>query len=283
MGYMEIDLGYVIRTYWPVILILAGLKNVLEYNKHPYGRSISIGNLILIAVGGYFLARNLHVIVLSPGDFFRYLVPTMLIIAGLYVILKPRNSSKSYHDPSKSYHDPSKSYHETSNYSSFDPTMSDADMSGMHSNPNPNSHSNSHSKNTWKEDHGWSSSTVNKSGFIGDLHLGSDYFELRPTNVSHFIGDTVIDLTKASIPYGETKITISSFMGDVKVYVPNDLEVGVAVTCSAFHGEVKVLDHYDNGFMKNIQQQTPFYGDASKKVRIIVSTFLGDVKVNKVG
>lgn len=276
MGFMEIDIGFVIRTYWPVLLILAGLKNLVVYNKHSYGRSISFGNLILIAIGGYFLARNLGVIVLSPGDFFRYLVPTMLIIAGLYVILKPRNSSKSYHDPSKSYH-------ASSNYTSFDPMMSDPDMSGMNSNPNPNP--SPHTKNTWKEDHGWewNSRPVNKSGFIGDLHMGSDYFELRPTNVSHFIGDTVIDLTKAQIPYGETKISISSFIGDVKVYVPNDLEVGVAVSTSAFLGEVKVLDHYDSGFMKNIEQQTPYYPDASKKVRIVVSTFLGDVKVNKVG
>ncbi|WP_152394740.1 cell wall-active antibiotics response protein LiaF [Paenibacillus guangzhouensis] len=263
MGYVHIDIGYVIRTYWPVILILAGLKNVVSHKHHEYGRSVSFGNVVLILIGGYFLARNLDVIHLSAGDFFRYLVPLMLILIGLYVILKPRRSYKK-HDPH--FHIPPEPY-------------------GMTPPPPPPPPGSESPKSTWKEDFefGWQGNAVNKSGFIGDLHMGSEFWELKPMNISHFIGDTVLDLTKAHIPYGETRINVSSFIGDVKVYVPNDIEVGVAVSCSAFHGDVKLLDHFESGFMKNIRQETPYYNEASKKVRIIVSTFIGDVKVNKVG
>lgn len=44
--------------------------------------------------------------------------------------------------------------------------------------------------------------TINKSAFIGDLYMGQEVFSLKPMNISAFIGDTVIDLTKAQIPYG---------------------------------------------------------------------------------
>lgn len=35
--------------------------------------------------------------------------------------------------------------------------------------------------------------------------------------------------------------------------------------------------------MSNVQMKTPFYKEARKKIRIHVSAFIGDIKVNKVG
>ncbi|MFF3921458.1 cell wall-active antibiotics response protein LiaF [Paenibacillus lactis] len=125
--------------------------------------------------------------------------------------------------------------------------------------------------------------TVNKSSFIGDVHMGKDYFQLKPTNISQFIGDTVLDLTKAQIPYGETKINISAFIGDVKVFVPNDSDVGIHVSTSSFIGDMKVLEEKRSGFMGSTGLESPYYREAGKKIRINVSVFIGDVKVNKVG
>lgn len=122
-----------------------------------------------------------------------------------------------------------------------------------------------------------------RSGFIGDIYLGHDYWELKPMNISHFIGDTVLDLTKAQIPTGETVINISSFIGDVKIYLPNDYEIGVHVVTSAFIGDVAVLEQKEGGIFKNIDVETPFFQDTDKKIRLHVSTFIGDVRVTKVG
>ncbi|WP_235948735.1 cell wall-active antibiotics response protein LiaF [Paenibacillus glycinis] len=122
-----------------------------------------------------------------------------------------------------------------------------------------------------------------RSGFIGDIYLGHDYWELKPMNISHFIGDTVLDLTKAQILPGETVINISSFIGDVKIYLPNDYEIGVQVVSSAFVGDVAVLEQKEGGIFKNIDVETPFFQDTDKKIRLRVSTFIGDVRVTKVG
>lgn len=131
----------------------------------------------------------------------------------------------------------------------------------------------------WNHDPG----VQTRSGFIGDIYLGQDYWELKPMNISHFIGDTVLDLTKAQIPVGETIVNISSFIGDVKVYLPNDYEIGVHVVSSAFVGDVAVLEHKEGGIFKNMNIQTPYFPDTDKKIKLHVSTFIGDVRVTKVG
>lgn len=113
--------------------------------------------------------------------------------------------------------------------------------------------------------------------------MGREHFQLKHTNISQFIGDTVLDLTNAQIPYGETKINISAFVGDIKVYIPDDMNLGVSVTSSSFIGDMQVLEQSRSGFMSNVQCKTPYYKEAGKKVRINVSAFIGDIKVKTVG
>jgi len=134
--------------------------------------------------------------------------------------------------------------------------------------------------------HGWTHGkpgVENRSGFIGDIHIGGDYWELRPMNISLFIGDTVLDLTKAQIPCGETRVNISSFIGDVKVFVPNDRDLGISVSSNSFIGDTKVIDRYEGGFFKNVKFETPYYHEADRRVRLNVSSFIGDVRIVKVG
>lgn len=78
--------------------------------------------------------------------------------------------------------------------------------------------------------------------------MGKEVFTLKPMNISSFIGDTVIDLTKAQIPYGETKIVISHFIGDVKIFVPEDMDLGISLTSSSFLGDMKLLGTKRGGF-----------------------------------
>ncbi|MFC4599601.1 cell wall-active antibiotics response protein LiaF [Cohnella hongkongensis] len=136
----------------------------------------------------------------------------------------------------------------------------------------------------WWDSKAWSSSCKNShSRFIGDVHLGNDYWELRPMDISHFIGDTTLDLTKAQIPVGETKVNVSSFIGDVKVFVPNDLSIGIQVVSSSLIGDVKVLGQKRGGLFNQMSVETPYFTDADKRVILVVSSFIGDVRVTKVG
>lgn len=141
----------------------------------------------------------------------------------------------------------------------------------------------------WQGRGGWTDWNGNRrdveerNGFIGDVHLGRDYWELKPMNVNHFIGDTVIDLTKAQIPSGETRLNISAFIGDVKVLVPNDNDISFKVHSSSFIGDIRVFDRHASGFLRSVDEQLPNYADADKKIILQCNMFVGDIQIMRVG
>jgi lia operon protein LiaF len=254
-GLIFVDFGYIFSTYWPVFIILAGLSGLLSSLR--YGWGAGIWNLLVCMVGVIFLLRNLNVTDLSIGEMFAYLWPAALIVLGISMIFRSPSRKWDYDKRCDNKHD-------WTNWAGHYSKKED-DKARDYINtyaPGPTQH---------------------KSGFIGDVHLGQDYWELKPMTISHFIGDTVIDLTKASIPYGETKLVISSFVGDVKMFVPSDLDVEVSVTSSSFIGDMNVFDRRESGFFRHMQTETPYYWESDRKIRLIVSTFIGDVLVKKVG
>ncbi|NMI02926.1 cell wall-active antibiotics response protein [Paenibacillus sp. SZ31] len=317
LGY-DIDVGYIFRTYWPLFLIWWGVKGISEIRRN--GGYAFIGPVIVLAIGGYFLARNLGWIDYSMGEFIRYLIPVMLIGGGLFVLIGPRRRDRKHHDKMQPPPAPEQPYKPLSPEDLEMPSSFDEQFEKTFGKPKQEQKNDSYgSFNTAKENpasyehqqyqkhnahgstqkkyekyddndqyddssyYGGGGNTINKSAFIGDLYMGQEVFSLKPMNISAFIGDTVIDLTKAQIPYGETKIVISSFIGDVKVFVPEDMDLGVTVTTNSFIGDMSLLNQKRGGFLSSAQAETAHYHEASKKVRIIVSVFIGDVKVNKVG
>lgn len=337
LGYTDFSIGYVISNYWPVILILMGMKRLLSTgDDHSKGDS-PIGGLVFLAIGVFFLGRNLEWFDISAGDFFKMFIPVMLIGGGLYVIFKPRGSTPpappappsppNYFPPGKGSLDveppqpldstldeqfeqkfgkPS-SQRDWKNYlhkdDEEDDDKEDDDEGADHYKSSVESrwqekqeryerkrqernerHARKHGE--WHEEFHESvdnKESTHRSAFIGDVHMGREHFQLKNTNISQFIGDTVLDLTNAQIAYGETRINISAFIGDIKVYIPNDMDLGISVNSSSFIGDMEILDQSRSGFMSSVQCKTPYYKEASKKVRINVSAFIGDIKVKTVG
>lgn len=336
MGYTDFSIGSLISDYWPVILIYMGVQRLLSTDDHQSKFSSALGGFFFLALGVFFLGRNLDWFDVSAGDFFKLLIPVMLIGGGLFVIFKPRNATPpvppvppappappSFYPPGQGSPDapPPKPLESTldeqfeqkfgkpagerdwneylnkdSNEEEIDPKdgrFQSAAESRWQENRERHErrrqerqdrharrHGEWHEEFHQTEDH---KETTNRSAFIGDVHMGREHFQLKHTNVSQFIGDTVLDLTNAQIPYGETKINISAFVGDIKVYIPDDMNLGVSVTSSSFIGDMQVLEQSRSRFMSNVQCKTPYYKEAGKKVRINVSAFIGDIKVKTVG
>lgn len=318
LGYIDVSIGELFAKFWPCFLILAGLSQLSHGYRH--GGAV-LGGLIVTSVGAYFLASNLNLIEFSMGDFIRFGVPFILIAAGLSVLFKPsrhrshqdrnrdRRGRRNDHrdDHHAGYEPPApppppldQTFNEYN--SSLDEVFEQAfpeeklkrkqeeERQRFENYAGQNGRKGHHGYNGHHEHHGHNGhhsgskeEKFNKSGFIGDVRLGDEYFELKPTNISHFIGDTVIDLTKAQIPYGETKITVSAFIGDVKVFVPVDADLGVSVSSSSLIGDMKVLKENHGGFMSNVSSRTPNYSETSKRIKLNVSVFVGDIRINTVG
>lgn len=115
------------------------------------------------------------------------------------------------------------------------------------------------------------------SSLIGDMHLMSHRFELNDMNFSYGIGDVKIDLSKAIIPEGESTVVISGLIGDVDIYIPYDLQV--SISASATIGDLEILGYKQSGFNRQIHLSTNDYELARRKVKISVSSFIGDIDV----
>ncbi|MCL6602654.1 MAG: cell wall-active antibiotics response protein [Paenibacillus sp.] len=338
LGYTDFSIGYVFSNFWPVILIVMGVQRLLGTEDYGSKGSSFISGVFFLAIGIFFLGRNLDWFDITTSDFFKMFIPVMLIGGGIYVIFKPRHLDPPMPPvpPSPSYFPPGQDPLDVEPPKPLESTLDEqfeqkfgkpADMSDSLGNgptsggktdwdsylskdqpaDNPST-----GETRWKEkrerherrhqermdrharrhhDH-WneefdgkhdSKDSTNRSAFIGDIHMGREHFQLKNTNLSQFIGDTVLDLTNAQIPYGETKINISAFVGDIKVYIPNDMDLGIAVNSSSFIGDMQVLEQTRSGFMSSAQCRTPYYKEAGKKIRINVSAFIGDIKVKTVG
>lgn len=80
LGY--IDFGRVLSTYWPAIFILIGISIYLGKGFKRSGAA-----LFLILLGTFMLLVKLQVI---ERYLWRYFWPGLLILAGFWLILKPR-------------------------------------------------------------------------------------------------------------------------------------------------------------------------------------------------
>ncbi|GFZ82011.1 hypothetical protein GCM10008018_29680 [Paenibacillus marchantiophytorum] len=346
MGLIEIDLAYMVSTYWPVILIFYGLAGFVWQRKYHWGGSI--WSLLICGVGTIFLLKNLNLTDLSLGEMLKFLAPVALILFGLNVIFRPsrkespewpsiraakeearRERREARREQHRSHRNP---WDQPKPNSTKTPVHTDipnedrfskndlkrelseeekavlkdihgefhdklgeweigqtpeTKQSQAHSHPprQPKTQGFHHHEHKYDEfvrnfDNG---DVLHRHGFIGDVHLGQEAWELKPVQISHFIGDSIIDLTRASIPLGETTIHVTAFIGDVKIFIPNDIDVEVRVIASSFIGDMKVLERRESGFLRSVRTQTSHYEEAERKIIVTTSMFIGDITIKKIG
>ncbi|PKJ59248.1 protein LiaF [Bacillus sp. SN32] len=119
-----------------------------------------------------------------------------------------------------------------------------------------------------------------RSFFIGELQMMKQPFDLNDLNVSGFIGDIKIDLSKAMIPEGESTIVISGVIGNVDIYVPSDLEV--AVSSAVFIGDINLIGSKKSGLSTKVYATSTDFSESKRRVKVSVSLFIGDVDVKYV-
>ena len=112
--------------------------------------------------------------------------------------------------------------------------------------------------------------------FIGDVKRSGSW-TVTDEDITLFIGDVKLDLTEAILPPGETRLTVSGFIGDVKLIVPED--VGVAVSSSAFISNVKMGADKEESILTPLHLKSADYKLRERQIRLEVNAFVSDVKV----
>jgi len=248
--------------------------------------------ILVIAIGGWFVSKQLGFTGISLGKLILILLGGAVIMYGIQMIRSSSTNNTQeqkwdHYEPDMAPPPPPpmdepfssvkpEKFEDNSN-TSYTYGSSAANENGT-TYAYGSSEAGSNPKNSYND-----YETINRSVFIGDLHYGKQHWELRPMNLSAFIGDMKIDLSKAHIPVGETRIQIHAFIGDVKIFIPNDVTLGVSVQMNAFIGDTKLIDQHESGIMRSSEMSTPHYHECERRIMITVSTFIGDAKVKRVG
>ena len=100
---------------------------------------------------------------------------------------------------------------------------------------------------------------------MGDSKRQGRWRVERPLAAFAFMGDVVLDLRGAEVPRGDVDIVATAIMGDVKVYVPDGVDVELSGVAVMGGKQLKV-------------RESPA-GQPSPKVVVRATAVMGDVKV----
>jgi lia operon protein LiaF len=118
-----------------------------------------------------------------------------------------------------------------------------------------------------------------KSFSIGNVEYKKSNWSLEPMNLHNSIGDYFIDFSKAYIPEKETPIHVHSWIGDVKMIVPDDVPVKVEAKVKI--GDIRIFDLRSNDVNRQLVFETPGYQEAIKKLNITIELKIGSVRIDQ--
>ncbi|MCL1950761.1 MAG: cell wall-active antibiotics response protein LiaF [Turicibacter sp.] len=119
-----------------------------------------------------------------------------------------------------------------------------------------------------------------KNFIIGQLKSPDAIYDLDDMDFQFGMGDVSIDLSSTLIPEGETVIMIRGMVGKIQLSIPYDVELSVQT--STLIGRLHILDHGDRFFNSTQKYRSKDYQVASRKIRIIASTLIGDIEVKNI-
>jgi hypothetical protein len=93
-------------------------------------------------------------------------------------------------------------------------------------------------------------------------------------------GEVTVDLTGATLPIGETRISAYTIFGSIDVLVLND--VGLRITGLTAVSEIKVRgESARNGFFDAGEYISPNYHEATRRVHVEVASLFAAIKVRR--
>ncbi|MDQ0205326.1 cell wall-active antibiotics response protein LiaF [Alkalicoccobacillus murimartini] len=124
------------------------------------------------------------------------------------------------------------------------------------------------------------SHTLVKRSLLGEVRYTHSPFELTDMTIWNGIGDVRIDLSKAIISEGETLLIVQNVIGDIHIYVPEDL--GYAIQSYVVVGDSSILHSKHGGFNQSVLMRSSNYENSIRKVKLVLSCAVGSVKVREI-
>jgi lia operon protein LiaF len=246
------------------------------------GNKVIFG-LVLIFLGLFFLLTSMGVIDWDFGDLISFMWPVVLIILGVWFILRRRQPVQTSFGGTYQAPPPPPRAGDSMNAAPPPPSQE----SGANQGPPPPPKGGTPGYE-YKYTYQWGARAsaaadssaggrVKYSKFIGELFIDCRNVDLHNVEVSVFLGDTEIKVHGGHIVAGLNRLVISGFIGDVRILVPPDMPV--LCTASSFIGDVELLGKRSSGLGNTIDARTDNYDSAESKLYIAVNHFIGDIRV----
>ncbi|GEM_PF-461837 len=123
----------------------------------------------------------------------------------------------------------------------------------------------------------WEPTSAGNGQFVGDI-VRSGEWSVTNEEFRLFVGDVRLDMTRAQFPLGETVIRLNGFVYDADVTVPE--EVGVTLSANGFVVSTRIGAQHSDNFLSGVQVATPNYATAERRLRVVMNSFVGDIRVN---
>lgn len=111
---------------------------------------------------------------------------------------------------------------------------------------------------------------------IGDIRKSGSW-EVTQHEIWWFVGSNRLDFSEAVFPQDQATVKIIGFVTDLKVVLPED--IGLRVESSAFFTEYSGLQGEQERFLSYLEEQSPNYLTAEKRVNVQVIAFVSEIKV----
>ncbi|MDQ0255414.1 lia operon protein LiaF [Evansella vedderi] len=250
-GLINTEVTGLFSTFWPVLIILIGLKVFFEgiiYFFHSIRRDKwhigkTVWGAFILAIGVILLGNNAEWFSISLADLWSWTWPVLIVYIGIKILFNKTGDIVINLGPSSSEDD---SDH-----------WDKAKIKKI--------------KKKWK------SNRVKYNQFIGDIQMGKQPWELDGADVAMGIGDINVDLTKAILKEGENVLNIAGWIGSVKILVPRDMALKAFADVRL--GEVTLFDDSYSGTSRNATYTSENFYEAEKKVILHVNLNIGDVEV----
>lgn len=114
---------------------------------------------------------------------------------------------------------------------------------------------------------------------FGHVRSGEDW-SVEDGVIRTALGDIHLDLSDASLPPGDSELTLLCWLGTVHVRVPEDVELDV--TAQTMIGTVDVLGVREEGFIRDIHVRSS-RPSSDRRLRLRLSTVIGELLVVQAG
>ena len=119
-----------------------------------------------------------------------------------------------------------------------------------------------------------------KNMLAGEMRNINEVYELDDINIQYGFGDIHLDLTHAMVPAGETVILIRGFVGNIRLYIPYDIDLSIHT--STLIGKIDILEDKKTSVNLTQKYQTKEYQSSNRKIKIVTSLLIGDIEVKNI-